>query len=70
METINNKKMETINITKEDFESYEAVRVSGITNMWAINVVEKFTGLSKKQIMAIMENYEDYEKMFEKEEKE
>jgi hypothetical protein len=48
-----------INITKEEFESYEDVRVSGVTNMFAVNVVCSISGLSKEKVMAIMKSYGD-----------
>lgn len=44
-------------ITKEDFEAYEEVRKSGVTNMWAIRTVEELSGLEREQITAIMQNY-------------
>ena len=46
--------------TKEDFEAYEAVRSSGLTNMFAVNMVSDLSGLSREQIMDIMKNYEIY----------
>lgn len=47
-------------ITKEQFLDYENVRKSGVTNMCAINVVENLTGLDRKEILDIMENYSTY----------
>lgn len=47
-------------ITKEDFESYEIVRLSGVTNMFAVNTVSDLSGLDRKQIMDIMQNYAKY----------
>ena len=44
-------------MTKEDFLAYEAVRVSGVTNMWAVNTVMELSGLSKEQCLAIMKDY-------------
>lgn len=49
--------MELDNITKEDYEAYEAVRASGVTNMFAIRTVEKLSGLDRETITAIMHNY-------------
>lgn len=47
-------------ITKEQFLLYEGVRVSGVTNMFAVNVVEHLTGLDKEEILDIMKNYSVY----------
>jgi hypothetical protein len=44
-------------VTKEDFEAYEAVRTSGVTNMFAVNVVSDLSGLSREQILFIMKHY-------------
>jgi len=44
-------------ISKDEFESYEAVRESGVTNMFAVNVVSDLSGLTREQIMFIMKNY-------------
>jgi len=41
-------------ITKEDFEAYEAVRESGVTNMCAITTVSELRGLDKVTIREIM----------------
>ena len=47
------------NITKEDFEEYQAVRESGDTNMFDIKVVAMLSGLDYKQVITIMENYSE-----------
>ena len=47
-----------IEITKEDFEAYEDVRVSGATNMFNVKAVEMLSGLDREKIIAIMKNYE------------
>lgn len=44
-------------ITKEQFESYEDVRVSGITNMFNTKVVCSISGLTREQCREIMKNY-------------
>ena len=46
------------NITQEEFESYEDVRESGVTNMFNVSVVSDYSGLSKEKIIDIMSNYE------------
>lgn len=51
--------METklIEINKKDFEAYEAVRQSGMTNMLMISTVTEMSGLRKEKIIAIIKNY-------------
>ena len=44
-------------ITQEQFEAYEDVRESGITNMFDVKMVESLSGLEKEQIMTIMQHY-------------
>lgn len=51
-------------ITKQEFEKYEAVRSSGVTNMWDVNRVQSLSGLSRDKIMAIMSNYGDLNKKY------
>ena len=46
-----------IEVTKEEFLRYEGVRVSGVTNMWAVNVVGKISGLSREKCFEIMKKY-------------
>jgi len=45
------------NITKEQFNSYEEVRLSGVTNMFDTHKVSELSGLDRKQILTIMANY-------------
>jgi len=47
-----------MNITQEEFESYEDVRESGVTNMFNVSVVSDYSGLSREKIIDIMSNYE------------
>ena len=47
----------TIEITQDDFQSYENVRESGVTNMFNTSVVSDYSGLSKDKIVSIMQNY-------------
>ena len=51
----NNNKM--TEITKEQFEAYVDVQVSGVTNMWNVKLVGELSGLEKEQIMTIMTSY-------------
>lgn len=62
-EAIKVKKMDEI--TKEDFEAYVRVQMSGVTNMWAVNIVEELSGLSKEKIMTIMSSYSDLKDKWE-----
>ena len=51
-------------ITNEDFRKYEAVRVSGVCNMFHIKYVQKESGLTKEKILDIMKNYNKYLNQF------
>ena len=51
-------------ITKEEFEAYEAVRLSGVTNMCNTTVVSELSGLDREKIMDIMKNYTDLNTKF------
>ena len=44
-------------ITKEQFEAYVDVQMSGITNMFDVKMVQSLSGLEKEQIMTIMQHY-------------
>ena len=44
-------------VTEEEFEAYEDVRESGITNMFDVKMVQSLSGLEKEQIMTIMQHY-------------
>lgn len=44
-------------ITKEQFEAYESVRQSGVTNMFDIKMVTLISGLTKDECLEIMKNY-------------
>ena len=44
-------------ITKEQFEAYVNVQMSGITNMFNVKLVGELSGLEKEQIMKIMTSY-------------
>ena len=47
----------TIEITQDDFNAYEDVRQSGVTNMFNVAVVSDYSGLNRAKIIAIMANY-------------
>jgi hypothetical protein len=57
-------------ITQEQFEAYERVRTSGVTNMWAVSVVSDLSGLEKDTIMQIMKNYSELKDEFKEEDEE
>ena len=44
-------------ISKEEFEAYERVRKSGVTNIFAVGIVCKISGLSREKAIEIMERY-------------
>ena len=50
---------ETTQVTQDEFDSYVEVQESGITNMFNVNVVSDYSGLSRDKIMTIMKNYGD-----------
>lgn len=51
-------------ITETDFRDYEAVRHSGVTNMFDVEFVGMLSGLNRPQIIDIMENYATYKLKF------
>ena len=44
-------------ITQNEFDAYEDVQESGVTNMFNVSVVSDYSGLSRDKIMEIMKNY-------------
>lgn len=56
--------MEAETISKWDCERYEQVRISGITNMFMITKVCSLSGLSKEQVLFIMEHYNELNEKF------
>ena len=55
------------NISEEQFVAFEAVRESGITNMFDVPAVIELTGgiLNKKEVHTIMDNYTNLKSKFE-----
>ncbi len=51
-------------ITREKFEAYEVVRRSGVTNMFAVNVVSSLSGLTREEVIEIIKNYGRYREKF------
>jgi len=54
----------TTKITKEEFQAYESVRTSGVTNMWDIRYVEELSGLERETISRIMQSYGELNKQY------
>jgi hypothetical protein len=58
MDNINENKLNKMEkITQEQFEAYEDVRESGVTNMFDVKTVGQLSGLEKEEIMTIMKSY-------------
>ena len=53
-------------ITEQQFQAYEDVRVSGVTNMFAVNVVSDLSGLERNEIIYIILHYEELCKKYPK----
>ena len=54
----------TVNVDMLDFVKYLDCRDSGVTNMFDITTVKSITGLSKEQIIYIMENFSELEEKY------
>ena len=63
---IKNKENKMNDISQEQFQAYEDVRVSGVTNMFDVTRVSKLTlgELTKDQILTIMDNYSELMKKY------
>jgi hypothetical protein len=48
-----------VQVTKKEFQAYEKVRKSGVTNMFNVTMVEFLSGLSRDKIITIMKNYKE-----------
>ena len=59
----NNNKMDKI--TKEQFEAYVDVQMSGVTNMWNVKLVSELSGLEEEEIMTIMKNYGELKEKYD-----
>lgn len=60
------RRCEMKDITKKQFDAYEAVRDSGVTNMFNIKIVKELSGLDQDVIFTIMENYNSLREKFSK----
>jgi hypothetical protein len=47
-------------MNKKAFERYEAVRVSGVTNMFDVKTVCLLAGISREEYFNIIKNYSEY----------
>lgn len=50
--------------TADEFEAYQEVQFSGVTNMFDIRTVEALTGLPKDKIFYIMKYYAELDKQY------
>jgi len=55
---------EKMTITKEEFQRYENVRASGVTNMFDIRTVENLSGLDRDTIIEIIKQYSELDKQY------
>lgn len=53
------EKTAQVHIDADQFASYEVVRRSGLTNMYAVNTVMDLANLTKDEVMYIMKNYKE-----------
>lgn len=52
-------------ITEKEFNAYEEVRVSGVTNMFMTGNVCMLAGLSREEVKEIRENYTELKDKYE-----
>jgi aryl-alcohol dehydrogenase-like predicted oxidoreductase len=52
-------------ITKSQYQRYERVRRSGVTNMFDVRRVMKLAALTREQCIAIMQDYSRLKEQFE-----
>lgn len=55
--------MTTNEITKEEFETFECVRESGV-HMWNVTEVKRLSGLDREKILTIIKNYDELNKKY------
>jgi len=46
-------------ITKEEFEAYEGVRESGVTNMFDVSTVGSLAGITRAKVIQIIKQYSE-----------
>lgn len=49
-------------VTEQDFLAYREVQLSGVTNMFDVEMVSQLSGLSRERISDIMKDYDSYVK--------
>ena len=52
-------------ITKEQFEAYVDVQMSGVTNMFDVKTVGELSGLEKEEIITIMKSYGELKEKYD-----
>ena len=62
---VTNKLNKMEKITKEDFEAYVDVQMSGVTNMFDVKTVGELSGLEKEEIMTIMKSYGELKEKYD-----
>ena len=53
-----------VSIIQKDFEAFEIVRTTGVTNMFDVKAVQILSGLSYDKIEAIMKDYDRLKKLY------
>lgn len=53
-----------IYITKERFQEFERVRLSGVTNMWHTSNICKLSKLIEDEVSEIRKNYSAYKEKY------
>ena len=51
-------------ITKQQFDDYVDVQMSGVTNMFDVRTVSSLTGLTRDEITNIMKNYRELQEKY------
>ena len=51
-------------ITKRQFQAYEGVRRSGVTNMWDVRTVQRLSHLDKDLILEIIKRYTELAEIY------
>ena len=51
-------------VTRDEFQAYVDVQESGVTNMWAVWIVEDSSGLDEETILYIMKHYSELKELY------
>jgi len=56
---VNKSQKENDPVTEEEFKAFEAVRISGVINMWDTRTVSELSGgvLTRKRAVKVIEQY-------------